>query len=95
MSTGRYSRADSRHAAPLVAMDKRAANSIACLRCGRKYEKSHHANTPTPEFCADCRSADPWCITAMMGWADEPLDRLNYPLALGYGDDQPALEIAS
>lgn len=92
---------------PPFPMDKKAANSVSCRRCGRVYEKSHHKATPTPEFCRDCRESDPWCIALFMGWDPVPLDRLGYPATLdlandrlgywaayGYADDWATLDVA-
>jgi hypothetical protein len=85
MSSNRY--ADNRTASPIVPMDKKAKDSIACARCGFVYLKSHHKGTPTPEFCRDCRDSDPWCV-----WEMSPLDDLGYPASLGYGE---RLDVAS
>lgn len=83
MSTNSSPTGWSRCASPVVPMDKRAYDERPCVRCGRRYRKSHHKTTPTPEFCADCRSADPWCV-----WEMSELDDLGYPASLGYGDRQ-------
>lgn len=88
MSTNSQTRGlPSRHASPIVPRYRKTANQAACNRCGRPFHQSHHKDTPTPEFCRDCRDADPWCV-----WEMSPLDELGYPASLGYGNQ---LDVAS